>query len=80
MACPTCDHTMHLIGKTHNMNSSIFWCPRCGTIKNDNSPTDVPKLVVEARLLCNWIRTDLANLSRRVLEQMSKVICSVTLP
>lgn len=27
MACRTCDHTMQSVAP------SVFWCPRCGTIK-----------------------------------------------
>jgi len=30
MACPTCDHTMQLIG-TEPLR---HWCPRCGTLKS----------------------------------------------
>ena len=33
MACPTCDHTMHGIGKTAD-EKWVFWCPRCGTLKH----------------------------------------------
>lgn len=29
MACPNCDHTMQHVANT----SCIFWCPRCGTLK-----------------------------------------------
>lgn len=29
MACPTCDHTMHGLGE------QWFWCPRCGTVLNN---------------------------------------------
>ena len=41
MACPTCDHTMHNVGKTGSGSSFLFWCPRCGTLKG----TGVPMLV-----------------------------------
>ena len=40
MACPTCDHTMQLIAES---DEDVFWCPRCGTIKDYG--TEVPKLV-----------------------------------
>lgn len=33
MACPTCLHTMHSLGKIQE--TSVFWCPHCGTIKTD---------------------------------------------
>ena len=41
MACPTCDHTMQSLRQT------VFWCPRCGTVKHGQSYfyVDVPKLV-----------------------------------
>jgi len=45
MACPTCDHTMHNIGRTyHQQYESLFWCERCGTIKLGFEGTP-PKLV-----------------------------------
>jgi len=43
MACPTCDHTMQKIGndwlrhECGNTLVSVFWCPRCGTIKHPSS-------------------------------------------
>lgn len=33
MACPTCDHTMQNLGIKDWVKGSIFWCPRCGTLK-----------------------------------------------
>lgn len=32
MSCPTCDHTMQNLG-VKDAAGSIFWCPRCGTLK-----------------------------------------------
>ena len=42
MACPTCDHTMHGI-------PPLQWCPRCGTIKQDDR-VFVPALVERVQL------------------------------
>lgn len=54
MACPTCDHTMHNIGT--NRSHQVFWCPRCGTIRDRNPhstdevrETAVPMLVQRCR-------------------------------
>lgn len=30
MACPTCSHTMH---KLDSGVKHLWWCPRCGTLK-----------------------------------------------
>ena len=41
MACPSCDHTMQ------SLRPKVFWCPRCGTIKDENgceSPTNRDEL------------------------------------
>jgi hypothetical protein len=45
MACPTCDHTMQSIG------NQLFWCPRCGTLKDRHAETasGVPTLVGRCR-------------------------------
>lgn len=34
MACPTCDHTMQNLGAD---DRRIFWCPRCGTIRDQTA-------------------------------------------
>lgn len=31
MACPTCDHTMELVGTW--TGQPLFWCARCGTVR-----------------------------------------------
>ena len=41
MPCPSCDHTMHGLG------NGCFWCPRCGTLKNERTHT--PMLVTRCR-------------------------------
>jgi predicted RNA-binding Zn-ribbon protein involved in translation (DUF1610 family) len=33
MACPTCSHTME--GLDAREGERLFWCPRCGTIKQE---------------------------------------------
>ena len=51
MACPTCDHTMTPIGTMGHIypynDVSLFWCPRCGTLKANvvRESDNVPKLV-----------------------------------
>lgn len=48
MACPTCNHTMQRISPDV---MGMFWCPRCGTIRNHLGHTDfeAPKLVDRCR-------------------------------
>ncbi len=52
MACVTCGHTMQRIN-TRGTTSAWFWCPRCGTIREEvtgAAPDDsVPKLVERCR-------------------------------
>ena len=48
MACPTCDHTMHCINSVNEFPQ--FWCPRCGTLK-ENERVTVPTLVPRVRSL-----------------------------
>ena len=43
MACLTCDNTMQNIGRM-NLGPSVFWCPRCGTLKTGDT-SEPPKLV-----------------------------------
>ena len=47
MACPTCDHTMT------GLRPGLFWCPRCGTVKDADQPLQpdmaMPKLVERCR-------------------------------
>jgi Zn-finger nucleic acid-binding protein len=55
MACPNCDHTMHKIGKSLiGKDWSMWWCPRCGTIKDDAGKT-TPKLVNRVVEFCGGI-------------------------
>ena len=48
MACPNCDHTMQNLGAD---DRRLFWCPRCGTIREerewDNKPIDSAPMWVE---------------------------------
>lgn len=50
MACPTCDHTMHKIAA----QEAIFWCPRCGTVKDKEMlvAADVPTVVKYVQHVC----------------------------
>ena len=57
MACPTCTHTMHQVIASNVRK--FFWCPRCGTLKEENlifkegdrlrEGYEVPALVARAR-------------------------------
>lgn len=49
MACSNCDHTMQ---KLDVPDRRLFWCPRCGTVKNEGTLGDdfwTPALVVRCR-------------------------------
>ena len=38
MSCPLCEQTMQNVGML--ANTPTFWCPNCGTLKNDSlTPT-----------------------------------------
>lgn len=37
MPCPSCDHTMHSLGRLESLDR-IYWCPRCGTIRRLSPP------------------------------------------
>jgi len=50
MACPTCDHTLQNI----NAKPPIFWCPRCGTIKDGDS-SEEPTIVKRTLWLCDIV-------------------------
>ncbi len=74
MSCPTCSHTMGLIGYCNG--GSAYHCPRCGTVKHTNNFGDgeprvyVPKLVercreftqhaVEPETMTLWLRLGIA--------------------
>ena len=48
MACPTCEHTMHLLFEYHE--HAIYWCPRCGTLHFNCDDVDrAPQLVERCR-------------------------------
>ena len=63
MSCPTCDHTMPLLGRMRE--DPVFICPRCGTIciritKDGGGFEDqihVPKLVERCREFENDLHT-----------------------
>ena len=52
MSCPTCSATMQ--GIAHG----VFWCPRCGSLKNVTDNAEVPKLVERCREFGGAIRKD----------------------
>ncbi len=45
MPCPTCDHTMEMVGG----NCDVPWCPRCGTIGFREATIQAPMLVDRCR-------------------------------
>lgn len=49
MSCPTCDHTMQRLNCGCETSRRWFWCPRCGTVKQDESDADAPALVDRCR-------------------------------
>ena len=59
MACATCDHTMQSI-VTANDYGTLFWCPRCGTLKRQapggQDEWFAPKIVARALALCDAAR------------------------
>ena len=57
MACPTCDHTMKAVAVIET-TVSLFWCPRCGTIKRTDDSGDRPKLVDRVVRFCHTLTDD----------------------
>ena len=51
MACPTCDHTMQ------GVSEWVWWCPRCGTIKDPSGITK-PKIVERVANLRDFFDND----------------------
>lgn len=58
MACPTCGHTMQNLGVDSGPGPTrrVFWCPRCGTLREELSDgtgaqtsDEAPKLVGRCR-------------------------------
>jgi hypothetical protein len=60
MACPTCSETMQNLGLSDRepvgMTRRVFWCPRCGTLREELSDIgaaqtndEAPKLVARCR-------------------------------
>lgn len=62
MACPTCGHTLQNLGLdpapggTERPTRRVFWCPRCGTLREEISDgtgaqtnDEAPKLVAHCR-------------------------------
>jgi tRNA(Ile2) C34 agmatinyltransferase TiaS len=45
MACPTCSHTMQKVSG----EGSMYWCPRCGTLRYQETMTETTKLVDRCR-------------------------------
>ena len=62
--CPTCTHTMQ------NVNE-VFWCPRCGTIRNritDAIPRDsIPWLAERVKVLLDLVDDEMTKRHMRHL-------------
>lgn len=74
MACPNCDHTMQSVSEW------VWWCPRCGSIKDPNGTTK-PKLVGKVVRFIELLEPDKADdeLSLAVLKYLG-VTESIALP
>ena len=78
MSCPTCDHTMQRVDTTDGEEFRRYWCPRCGTLKHENSheygfDSDQAPFLVER------VRTLLGSVNRNVASRLG-VTESVYLP
>lgn len=62
MSCPTCDHTLQRVNE--GANPKCFYCPRCGTLKNEGRIPEFtePSVLTRARVLCDMIDDDVFNL------------------
>jgi len=58
MACPTCDHTMQNLGVDSGVDKhkKIFWCPRCGTIKEVVKDHEQIEQTIWSRLIINEVK------------------------
>ena len=83
MACPTCDHTMQKIGSQSDApggssgmvyaGKSVYWCPRCGTVKDGEGITQqAPMLVYRVRQLLDQTTNDDLAWSLSVTESIWK--------
>jgi transposase len=78
MACPNCDHTMQQVsGPMIEAGNRVFWCPRCGTIK-DADGKSTPMLVSRVVRLAAHFGAD----DDTVVPMMRSlgIIKSITLP
>jgi hypothetical protein len=51
--CPTCFHTMQLLATTVRDPFRVYWCPRCGTVRQTASGKEV---VCESPMLVDRCR------------------------
>lgn len=59
MSCPTCSHTMHKLSASPK---HLWWCPRCGTLKEvvghlgkEFTSTEAPQVVDRLRRFVRMI-------------------------
>jgi hypothetical protein len=77
MACPNCDHTMQLVsGPMIEAGNRVWWCPRCGTIK-DCDGKSTPMLVGRVVRFVGHFDTDD---DAAVLMRTMGIIESIALP
>ena len=70
MPCPTCDHTMQLIAKS---DEELFWCSRCGTIKDDVA-SEEPKLVQRAYDLCEDVSSSYGKAGKSLAKDVRECV------
>ena len=61
MACPVCDHTMSHAYGLIDEGIRMWWCPRCGTLGDSETPPeqwDSPAITTRCRQLCCDYRHD----------------------
>jgi hypothetical protein len=66
MSCPTCDHTMHAMG-CKVTDSTLYWCPRCGTIKPCDGEFVAPVLPERCRKFYAEVTKDTPPWNREIL-------------
>lgn len=84
MSCATCDHTMH---KLSAESKFLWWCPRCGTLKElighlgkEYTSVEAPKVVDRLREFVRMIDTGSAGRWLREQAEVSEVLESVLKP
>lgn len=61
MSCPTCQHTMQNLGVE---GRRIFWCPRCGTLKEFSGDFERVETTINTRHIFEAARLEPAQRDR----------------